>query len=353
MTACRGGCRRAGDNETQGDPALALFPAEATVLLSVDFRRVRESGLWKQLAELAGEDPEDGKLITNMVAATGFDPFRQVVRIVAAFPEEARASGAFGIVIESDPAAKIDRTRLLTYLQTEARRRGEQLITRERRGRTFWTSPSAGSNPAAARPDGAVGDAAPIAVADALGGGPAGFFLDDHHFVLGGGGWPERMADIADHVAPAAARAIDQPALNRLVGRVAGGRSIWMAALVPEATRARLMANPRFGSDAAVMRFGASVDLGPALAADLVAELSNQADAAQLVSKVDKFLVAAKKSPEVLLLGVAPYLDGVKTEVEGPNARIRVQLPPAQTEELVGRLVGLLRLRRGGRAPAP
>jgi hypothetical protein len=102
-----------------------------------------------------------------------------------------------------------------------------------------------------------------------------------------------------------------------------------------------------------VMRFGANIDFGPALAAELVAELSNQADASQLISKVDKYLAAAKKSPEVLLLGVAPYLDGVKTEVEGPNARIRLQLPAAQTEELVGRLVGLLRLRRDGRAPLP
>jgi hypothetical protein len=345
MTACRGGCRRASEGEPAADPALALFPAEATVVVSVDFRRVRETGLWKQLAQLAGEDPQDGKVITGMVAATGFDPFRQVNRIVAAFPEEARSSGAFGIVIETDPGAKIDRPRLLAYLQAEARRRGDELITRQRRGRTFWTGATAAGGDAGA------GDAG--ADADPLGRGAAGFFLDDHHFVLGAGGWAQRMADIADRATPTPARLVDQPVLNRLVGRISGGRSIWMAALVPEATRARLMANPRFGADAAVMRFGANVDLGPALAAELVAELSNQADAAQLISKVDKYLVAAKKSPEVLLLGVAPYLDGVKTEVEGPNARIRVQLPAAQTEELVGRLVGLLRLRRGGRAPLP
>jgi hypothetical protein len=335
MTACRGGCRPGGDGQPGADPSLALFPADATVIMSVDFRRVRQTSLWKQLAQLAGDDPEDGRLITGLVAATGFDPFRQVHRIVAAFPEEARKSGGFGVVIEGD---KIDRARLLTYLQAEARRRGSDLVTHERRGRTFWAAP---------------GWAAPDASATADSSGTAGFFLDDQHFVLGGGGWAARMADIADAVSPRPARAVDQPALNRLVGRVAGGRSIWLAALVPEATRARLMANPRFGPDAAVMRFGASADLGPALDGNLVAELSNQADAAQLVAKVENFLAAAKKSPEVLLLGVAPYLDAVKADTEGPNARIRFQLPAAQTDELVGRLVGLLRLRRGGRTGAP
>jgi hypothetical protein len=342
MTACRGGCRRSDPGETASDPTLRLFPADATVVLSLDFRRVRQSGLWTQLAALAGDDPADRQLIDGMVAATGFDPFRQIHRLVAAFPEEARQSRAFGIVLEGD---KIDRARLLAFLQGDARRRGGDIVEQQRGGRTFWASPDWKPRPLAA-----VGDAG---VPAEPGAGTAGFFLDDTHFVLGGGGWAERMADLADNVGPNGGRATDQPALTRLIARVARGRSIWMAAVVPPATRARLMANPSFGSDASVMRFGASCDLGPALAGDLVAELSNQADAGVLVGKVNTFLQAAKKSPEVLLLGVAPYLDGVKAEVDGPDARVRFQLPAAQTEELVGRLVGFLRLRRTGRAPTP
>ena len=350
MTACRGGCRRNQPGQTLADPALALFPAEATVVLSLDFRRVRASGLWQQLAQLAGDDPDDRKLIDGMVAATGFDPFRQVHRLVAAFPEEARVSRAFGIVLEGD---KIDRARLLAYLQADARRRGSDLVERQRRGRTFWAAPAAALAEGVAARDAASHDASLRDAGDSLGGGPAGFFLDDTHFVLGGGGWAERMADIVDQPAPRPARAIDQPALPRLIDRVARGRSIWMAALVPEATRVRLMANPRFGSDASVMRFGASCDLGPALSGDLIAELNNQSDAKVLAGKVNTFLEAAKKRPEVLLLGVAPYLDGVKAEADGPDARIKFQLPAAQTEELVGRLVGFLRMRRAGRAPVP
>jgi hypothetical protein len=338
MTACRGGCR-GGQGELSRDPALRLMPAQTTVVLSLDFRRVRQTTLWKQLAQLAGDDPDDKRLIDGMVAATGFDPFTQVHRLVAGFPEEARRSRAFAVVFEGD---KIDRARMLAYVQADARRRGGEVVVRSRKGREFWASPTwSPALPASASPDatGAGDD-----TADAGGTGVAGFFLDDHHFVLGGGGWAERMADLADGPGP---RALDEPAFARLVDRVARGRSIWLAAVVPAATRARLIANPRFGADAAVMRFGASADLGPALAADLVAELSNQADARGLVDKVNAFVAAAKKSSEVLLLGVAPYLDGVKAEVDGPDARIRVQLPAAQTEELVTRLVGFLRLRRG------
>ncbi|HEY0706671.1 MAG TPA: hypothetical protein VGG33_07740 [Polyangia bacterium] len=323
MTACRSGCRGGSEGATKVDPALALFPPEAQVFASVDFSRIRQTRLWQELQAFAGEDPRDRQLIDQLKAQTGFDPFRQVHRVVAAFPEEARQSRAFGIVIEGD---KLDRQRLFAYLRGEAQKRGAELVQRPHGQHTLWTSNT---------PD-----------------APSGFFLDDRRFVLGAGGWTERMADRAAGKtvdAGAAAPALpptDAAALARLIDRVGKGRSIWMVARVPEATRARLMADPRFGSDASVLRFGASVDFGPDLAGDLIAELNNAADAQALVGKATTFVAAAKKSPEVLLLGVAPYLEGIKAEAEGPNARIRFALPKAQTDELIGRLVGLLRLRR-------
>jgi hypothetical protein len=322
MTACRGGCGGDSGGELGKDPALRLLPAEVTVVLSVDFRRIRATSLWKELAALSRQDSNDKRMIEGLTAATGFDPFTQVHRLVAAFPEEARKSRAFALVIEGDP---VDRGRLFQYLKAEAQRTGGDLVEIKRGARPFWTSGKAE--------------------------GASGFFLDDRHFVLGGGGWAERMADLADAASGGAAAAsarpaVAQPAFRRLVDRISRGRSLWLAAIVPEATRARLMADPRFGSDASVMRFGGSFNLGPGFEGDLVAELSNHADAFAMASKVTNFLAAAKKSPEVLLLGVAPYLDGIKAEAVGPDARIDVKLSPAETQELVGRLGGFLRMRR-------
>jgi hypothetical protein len=333
MTACRSGCRGGGEGAAKVDPALALFPPEAQVFVSIDFVRVRQTQLWQQLQTFAGEDAEDRKLIDRLKSETGVDPFRHIHRVVAAFPEEARESRAFGIVFEGE---KFDRERLFTYLHGEAQKRGGELVKRAHGPYTMWAGTALDS--------------------------PSGFFLDDRRFVLGSGGWTERMADRASgktvDAATAAASATggapalapaDAAALARLIDRVGKGRSIWLVARVPESTRAQLMSDPRFGSDASVLRFGASLDFGPELAGDLVAELNNAADAQALVGKATTFVAAAKKSPEVLLLGVAPYLESVKAEAEGPTARVRFTLPRAQTDELIGRLVGLLRLRRPNR----
>ncbi|HEY0714746.1 MAG TPA: hypothetical protein VGF45_18840, partial [Polyangia bacterium] len=135
MTACRSGCRGGGEGGAKVDPALALFPPEAQVFASVDFARVRQTQLWQQLQTFAGADPADRQLIERLKTEAGIDPFRQIHRVVAAFPEEARASRAFGIVIEGE---KIDRERLFGYLRGEAQRRGTDLVKRPHGAHVLW-----------------------------------------------------------------------------------------------------------------------------------------------------------------------------------------------------------------------
>jgi hypothetical protein len=319
---CRGGCSRKDEH-----PAgiLARFPAETQVVVSVDFRRIRATQLWQRLAALASEDPEDHRLIQEFTGRTGLDPFRQIQRVVAAFPEEARRSQAFGLIIEGEG---FDEKRLLTYAQDQARLRGAELKPRTFGPHTLW-------------------EAGPP-------GGAAGFFADRTRFVLAGGGWAEKMSRLTSGPGPqaqppqstAGAGAESNTMLLRLVERLGTGRAIWMAALVPEETRARLRADPRFGSQASVMRFGLGLDLGPGLKGELDAELSNADDARALVDRLQAFLQAARKSPEVLLVGAGPYLDRISSQASGPRALVRLDLDEAQTGELIQRLVGLLRLRR-------
>jgi hypothetical protein len=314
--SCRGGCDRAGgDRRPLG--ALGLFPADARIAISIDFRRVRETAVWQRFSALASEVPEDRKLIDDFVARTGLDPFRQIHRVVAAFPEDARAGGAFGIIVEGEG---FDEKRLLTYVRDQAKLKGGELRQVAQGRHTLWTSSAPGS--------------------------PAGFFLDARRFALGGGGWAERMAALADGGPNAPPSAEASGTLARLVERVGARRSIWLGAVVPPATRERLMATPRYGIEASVMRLAAAVDFGPGLEADLVAELSNADDARALVAKVEAFVRDARTSPQVLLLGAGPYLDAITATAEGPNARIHVALDEPRTTELVTRLVGLARLRR-------
>jgi hypothetical protein len=315
--SCRGGCDRQNGGERRPLGALGLFPADARIAISVDFRRVRETPLWQRLASLAADAPEDRKLIDDFVARTGLDPFRQIHRIVAAFPEDARAGGAFGLIVEGEG---FDEKRLLTYARDQAKLKGGELRQVAQGRYTLWGSSAPGS--------------------------PAGFFLDARRFALGSGGWAESMAALAEGSPGAPPSAGSGGTLARLVERVGPQRSIWLAAMVPAATRARLMANPRYGVEASVMRLGAAVDLGPGLTGDLVAELSNADDARALVSKVEAFVREARVSPQALLLGAGPYLDAITATADGPNARIHVALDEARTAELFTRLAGLARLRK-------
>ena len=117
-------------------------------MVSIDFRKLRGTPVWKQLAALAGEDPNDRRIIDELTARTGLDPFRQVHRLVAAFPDDARQAGAFAVLFEGDG---FDEKRLLTYARDQAKLRGQRIEQRLRGKRTFWvgrrTGPAVGRVP--------------------------------------------------------------------------------------------------------------------------------------------------------------------------------------------------------------
>jgi hypothetical protein len=316
MTGCRGGCSRDQASGSAGG-TLSRFPAETQVVVSVDFQRIRRTPLWKRVSSLAAEDAEDRRLIQEFTARTGLDPFRQIHRLVAAFPEEARRTQAFGVIIDGEG---FDEKRLLTYAQDQARLRGTELKPRAHGPHTLWETGGPG--------------------------GVAGFFAGRGRFVLAGGGWAEKMSKLAAQPTRAGAGAESNTTLLHLVERLGVRRSIWMAALVPEETRAQLRADPRFGTQASVTRFGLGLDLGPGLQGELDAELSNAEDARALVDRFQGFLRAARKSPEALLIGAGPYLDRISSQASGPRALVRLDLDEKQTTELIQRVVGLLRLQR-------
>jgi hypothetical protein len=134
--------------------------------------------------------------------------------------------------------------------------------------------------------------------------------------------------------------------LVSLTERVDTRRPIWFAALVPGQTRRLLAANPRFGAAASVSRMAGAISLGPGLDADLVAELSNEADAKALVAQIDAFTRDAKTNPQILILGLGSYVQAVSAVAEGPNVRLRLGLAAAQVKDLLSRLAAFARLRK-------
>ncbi len=313
--SCRDGCSRGAPSPAR-DPLLALVPAEARVVASVDLAKIRATAVWKRLSELVEEDPGDQKVLAELTARTGLDPMRQVHRVLAAFPEDARSKGEFALVIAGD---QFDERRLAAYARDQADLRGRKIEQVTRGSRPLWTSR-----------------------------GVAAFFLGGTTFALGAGGWGERMADLADRT-PVVKSAADDPDLGMLIRRVRMDRAIWFAAVVPMDVRRALIADPRYDSAASVTRMAGAIDLGPGLSAELVADLSNAADARALVQRIEESLSAARRNAKVLMLGLGPYLETVGAQAEGPSVRVSMTLRETQVNDLLSRLAGMARMARAQR----
>lgn len=321
LTTCRGGCSKPNRVESPAARLLAWFPADTHVVVGVDFARLRATALWSQLGSLATSDPSDRQKLDELARRTGFDPLRQVDSLVVAFPEEARVQGGMGLVLR---AHGLDENRLIAYVRDEVAKQGDDLFSFRHAGRTLWATRKEPTT--------------------------AGFFVDQGTFVLGTGGWAERMAELAASRSPSGAASANVP-LVHLVERADPNRGIWAAAIVPAATRSALAADPTLPSAASVSRLALGVDMTSGFDAHLLADLSTHAEAQDMARQVGEAILAAKRSPQALLMGVGPYLDGVTAKTTGVTCEIAVRLSSSQTSDGVDRLRALLALARQGAVP--
>jgi hypothetical protein len=324
LASCRGGCgggAREAPATVQG--RLALFPVETQVVVSFDFAKLRAGPAADKLAALAQHSQADQTQIDEFARRTGLDPLRDVQSLIVAFPEEARRRGEMGLVMR---AQHLDEGRLLAYVREELKKKGDDLVATRSGSHTLWS--------ARADPD------------------VAAFLLDDHTLVLGAGGWAPRMAALAD---AATARPSDSAATNldlvRPAERAAGAHAIWAAALVPDETRRKLLAEPRFKNAAAVSSLALGIDLDRGLQAVLLADVATPADAQGLAAKVQETLRDSKRNAQVLMLGLGPYLDGVTARAAGRTFELRAGLGEPQLDDLIARLGALATLARQGRVP--
>jgi hypothetical protein len=322
--SCRGGCARAPDPSAAAAAAagrLALFPLESRVVVSFDFAALRGSPAAGKLAALAQRSQADENAIREFARRTGLDPLRSIDSLVMAFPEEARRRGELGLVVRAD---RLDQPRLVAYVRDQLQKKGDDLIATAHGRYTLWS----------ARRDPDV----------------AGFFADERTFVLGGGGWAARIADLVETRRPSDSAATNLD-LVRLCERAAAGHAIWAAALVPAETRRMLQAEPRFASAATVANLAAGLDLGRGLEATLLADLATPRDAQALTAKVAETLRDAKRNANVLMMGLGPYLDAVSARAVDRTFELRASLPEPQVDDLIDRLGAYLALVRQGRAP--
>jgi hypothetical protein len=320
LSGCRGGCSRVPSTGRPARGVLAWFPAETQIVVAVDFARLRATPLWTRLAALATSNPDDQAQIDEVVRRTGFDPLRQIDSVVVAFPEEARNGGAMGMVLHGKG---FEEARLIAYARDQVAKQGDDLFSFRRSGQTLW----------ATRKQPTV----------------AGFFVDDRTFVFGAGGWAEKIAELV-HADPPSGAETNLP-LVHLVQRAGVTNPIWAAAIVPAATRALLASDPVLTSGAAVNRLALGIDVAGGLRAKLIADLASQVQAQAMTAEVGNAIRAAKKSPQVLLMGVGPYLDGVSARTVDVSSEIVVALSQAQVADGIERLRAFLALARQAGVP--
>jgi hypothetical protein len=173
--SCRGGCRRGkgADVAAVVKGRLALFPIAARVVVAVEVARLRASPAAGKLSTLVTEAQADKDTLAAFQRRTGLDPVKQISSITLAFPDEARAGGEFGMILRGD---LFDETRLVAYARDQLQKNGDDLVATKHGRFTLWSS----------RRDPAV----------------VGFFVDNQTFVLGGGSWGPRMAELADTARP-------------------------------------------------------------------------------------------------------------------------------------------------------
>ena len=322
MGSCRGGCRHGDDRAATVEGRLALFPVATKVVAAIDVARLRASPGAAKLAEKAQQDQADQHEIEEFARRTGFDPLRQLTSVTVAFPEEARAHGEVGMVLRAE---KLDETRLVSYVRDQLQKSGDDLVATPRGRFTLWSS----------KRDPEV----------------VGFFIDAQTFALGAGGWGPKMADLAESARPVDSAATDVDLVN-LVERAAGSHALWAAAIVPESTRKSLASDPQFSDAASILTLSAGIDLGKGLEAQLLADLATAAEAKSLALKVSESLRDAKRNPQVLMLGIGPYLDGVTATAVDHAFSVHATLSEPAFDDLLARLGGLLALMRSG-APLP
>jgi hypothetical protein len=329
--SCRSGCSGARRAAHSLGGRLALFPIETRVVVAFDFDKLRASPLAGALAQLASDAQEDKDEIAGFTKRTGLDPWRDIQSLVVAFPEEARRGGQFGLVLR---VSGMDPKRLIAYARDQAQKQGDDLQSAPRAHRLLWSRKGQGQGQVQGQGQQDL----------------AGFFLDDRTFVLGAGGWAERMADLSDGGAPSGSAETNID-LIRLCERVANDRAVWAAALIPEQTRRQLLTEPRFKNAALLSRMAAALDVNQGLSATLLGDMGSATDAQALAGQVTDSLRDAKKNPEVLMLGLGPYLDGVTAKAAATSFEIHATLTDPQVKDLLGRAAAYLKLARQGLVP--
>ena len=308
-----GACSKGGGAAKED---LALVPKETEVVIGVSFARMRGTAMWKKLQDLglstekSKKDFGDfSKNCVDMNSAEG----PESLFIALPEPTQATKDGAFIIHLKT----AIDDAKITKCFEFMSDKNGEKVVSTDYNGKKILTSSKDTSD-------------------------KGGFvLLDGKTIAFGSGTWVKKIIDLASGKEPASAK--QNEGLMALVKRAKTSDAIWGVGTVPQTARDNFKNMPQLAPLSSLKSIVGSIDFASGLTVDVNMETGTEADAKAINEQVTTQLAEVKKSPQVQMLGVATWLDAVKTEAKGPMFHVSTTYNQKQVDDMVERVQGLFK----------
>jgi hypothetical protein len=268
--------------------------------------------MWRKLLDLRDSDPSSKKEYDEFVQKCGLDPFKQIDSVFMAFPQQNGATKEFAAILRGS----FNEQKLVSCAKEQAQKDGSDVAVSEYNGKKLYTDTKKGEAFAA--------------------------FLDGKTVVIGGKEWIKRVIDLQGKKEPGGS-AKDNEALMSLVKRARTNDALWGAGLVPQAARDALKGDPHLAAAATMKDVFGSVDFASGVAADINVDNATENDAKELAAKATAQLLEVKKSPQLMMMGMSGFLDGIKVDSKGATFHVGVNLNQQQVDDLISRIKGLLK----------
>ena len=305
------GCPKSGAGIAKED--MQLVPKDTNIVLMMNAGRMRNTAMWRKVLDLRDSEPQTKKDYDDFVQKCGLDPLKQIDSVFLAFPQGAGDAREFAAILRGT----FDENKLVTCAKDQAKKDGADLAISEYNGKKIYTDTKQGQAFAT--------------------------FLDSKTVAMGGKEWIKKVIDLAAGKKEAGESAKENPELMALVKRAKTSDAMWGAGLVSQATRDQLKNDPHLSSAGSMKDVFGSIDFANGFAADINVDVGSEADAKDLTVKIQSQLNDTKKNPQVMMMGVAPLLDQVKTEAKQATFHVAINFNQQQVDDIVNRVKGFLK----------
>ncbi len=309
-------CGGHGGSASKDD--LALVPQETQMVFGINVTRMRGTAMWKKAIDVyTSAATEQQKKDYADFSGSCVDPASSdgIESIFVAMPDQTSPSKDGAAIIRLKAA--VDDARLNKCGTFLATRNNEKLVVTEYNGKKIYNSGSDASD----------------------NGGLT--MLDGKTLVLGSGPWLKKMIDIT--AGKEVASATKNATLSALVKRAKTSDAIWGVGVVPQGARDNMKGDSRMAPLASLQAVLGAVDFAKGLSFEVNMDTGSEADAKAINDQATQQLTQTKKSPQVMMLGVATMLEPIKTEAKGMTFRVSADYTQPQVDEMVARVTGLMK----------